>query len=412
VCNAFSAKQKKGFSMLPLVRKWPPRVATSGRAQLLISLLLLTASGFWSGSVRAGTGLTGFTVDPGPPASAPASHGLLPVSTQKNLVVPAGSEVCGIDSIFADGLEALSFLPIGQSIGGIASPGLTQDITGTGTLSVTVASPVNGATTGDGTVDVTGTFVGPVNTGIAVNGIAGYTTGGQFLIPNVPLTSGANTLNLTATILPGATATNTVSLTQSGTATPIVVATSRPVGYAPFAENFTYTIGTLPGNAAINSVAINFRGIGGNDYSGPFAGAPTSYNYQQPGLYIAQFQFTDSNNVVYTIKKSVLIQDFGAQHAMLCDVYGYLRDRLTAQDATNAGNAFQPAVRNDFIAYFTGLGSNMPSTAQQLGVIVDGQLGFGFADLLLVRDNADQTRSGFPLRLTLGTDGVWRISEM
>jgi len=191
-----------------------------------------------------------------------------------------------------------------------------------------------------------------------------------------------------------------------------VVATSRPVGYAPFAENFAYQIGALPGNAVINSVAINFKGTGGNDYSGLFAGAPTTYTYQQPGLYTAQFQFTDSNNVVYTIKKSVLIQDFGAQHAMLCDVYGYLRDRLTAQDATNAGNAFQLIVRNDYIAFFNTLGANMPATAQQLGAIVDGQLGFGFADLLLVRDNSDQTRNGFPLRLTQGTDGVWRISEM
>ena len=384
------------------------------RSHIVSKFALAVAAALLSESAAlAGVQGIGFTVDPTPPPATISPHtGLLPVSTKQTLVIPAGSELCGIDSIFADGFEVATFIPIGQSIGGIASPGLTQDITGTGSLSIAIASPANGATTGESTVDVSGTFVGPVNTGIAVNGIAGYTTGGQFLIPNVPLVAGANALNLTATILPGATATNTVSITQSGAPLPIVVAASRPIGYAPFAENFNYIVGALAGNATISSVVINFKGTGSNDYSGSLAGAPTSYTYQQPGLYTAQFQFTDSNNVVYAIKRSVLIQDFPAQRAMLCDVYGYLRDRLGAQDAANAGKAFQPIVRSDFVSFFSTLGTSMPSTAQQLGSIVDGQLGFGFADLLLVRDNVDQTRSGFPVRLTLGTDGVWRISEM
>ena len=47
-----------------------------------------------------------------------------------------------------------------------------------------------------------------------------------------------------------------------------------------------------------------------------------------------------------------------------------------------------------------------------LGVIGNGTIGQGYAEMTLIRDNADQTRSGFPLRMTQGSDGVWRISEM
>jgi hypothetical protein len=54
----------------------------------------------------------------------------------------------------------------------------------------------------------------------------------------------------------------------------------------------------------------------------------------------------------------------------------------------------------------------MPALAQQLGYIANGYLGAGFADLILVRDNPDQTRSGYPMRMTQGSDGTWRISEM
>jgi len=98
-------------------------------------------------------------------------------------------------------------------------------------------------------------------------------------------------------------------------------------------------------------------------------------------------------------------------------VFGYLRDRLANQDATNAGYAFHADMRSNYLSLFNQLlgnpaGSNLPALAQQLGVVVNGQLGFNFADMLIVRDNADQTRSGFPLRVTVGADGVWRISEM
>jgi hypothetical protein len=47
-----------------------------------------------------------------------------------------------------------------------------------------------------------------------------------------------------------------------------------------------------------------------------------------------------------------------------------------------------------------------------LGTIANGVVAQGYADLTLVRDDSDQTRNGFPLRLGKGPDGVWRIAEM
>ncbi len=397
--------------MLPTITKWPHQAAVAARTTTPVLTFLFTAAWLWSGSVQAGTQLMGFSVTPTPPpAVAPAPTGLLPRSTRLTLVIPAGSSFCGIDSIFANGYETPSFSATTQLPGGAASPGLIQDITGTGTtLAVALTTP---SSTSDSAVDVTGTFTGPVNTGVAVNGVAGYSAGGKFVVPSVPLVSGTNTLNVTATILPGASVTNSSTIIQSGTPTPIVVATDRPIGYAPFAENFTYQIGALSGGATVASVAIDFQGRGTNDYSGTLANAPKTYTYLQSGLYTAKFVFTDSNNATYTINRSVLIQDLAIQRGMLCDVYGYLQDRLNAQDATGASNVFQPAERSTYATFFSGLGTDMPVAAAQLGVIVNGVLGTGFVDFLIVQDNADQTRSGYPLRMTQSGDGVWRISEM
>lgn len=370
-----------------------------------VALLALSQTSLW-----AGARLSGFGVTPSPPPPAPpAQTGLLPTSTKMALVIPAGSEFCGIDDIFNNGFEPATFLSILQIPGGVASPGLTQDIVGSGTLSVTLTTS---GTTSDATIDVTGTFVGPVNTGIAVNGVAGYAAGGKFVVPNVPLASGSNALNVTATTLPGTTATTSGAVAQSGTQTPIVVAVDRTLGFAPFLESFNFLVGTLPANATVTQLAIDFRGIGSNDYSGAFASAPTSYTYQQPGLYKAKFVFTDSNNATYTIYRSVIVQDATIQRGMLCDVYGYLKDRLNAQDANGAANVFQPAERSTYSAFFNAMGSNMPTMASQLGLIINGIFGVDVVDLLVARDNADQTRSGFPLRMTQSGDGVWRISEM
>lgn len=325
----------------------------------------------------------------------------------------AFAEICGIDSIFADGYEVAGFVPIAQIAGGSQSPGLIPNIIGSGTLSVTVTSPGTGATTRESTVDVLGTFVGPVNTGIAVNNASGYVVNGHFLVPNVGLASGANSLAVQATTLPAATASTSAAITQSGSAPLLAITASRVFGYAPIPIAFSYALGTLPGAATVQSVAIDFNGDGTDEYTGSsFTGAPTSFTYMQPGIYTVRVRVTDTSSATYTAYRSVAVQDVAVQRGMMCDIYGYVKDRLNAQDATGAGNAYQPVVRSDFTTFFTQLGTNMPATAQQLGTILDGQLGTGFADLLLVRDNPDQTRSGFPMRLTQGSDGVWRISEM
>jgi len=94
------------------------------------------------------------------------------------------------------------------------------------------------------------------------------------------------------------------------------------------------------------------------------------------------------------------------------DVYAYLKDRLNAQDATGAAGAYQSLARSQYQSQFSFFGSNIPSLTAKLGKIANGRIAPGYADLTLVRDNADLTRSGYLLRMTLGWDGAWRISEM
>ena len=100
------------------------------------------------------------------------------------------------------------------------------------------------------------------------------------------------------------------------------------------------------------------------------------------------------------------------QRAMLCDVYGYLKDRLNQADAAGAALAFQPSVRDQYESFFTSVGPNMPSIVPALGVIANGIIDVGYAQLIVVRDEANQTHKGFSLKMTRDADGVWRIGAM
>ena len=349
--------------------------------------------------------------------SGDANFASVTSATFTHITNPAtATEMCGLDPATVPN-DPPGFVPVNQLSGVVYTPGLVQDITGNGNLSVTVTSPGANATTADASVDITGTFVGPTNTGITVNGMVASTVNGQFLASAVPLSAGANTLTLTATTLTGATAMTTLNVTQGGTASsPLsftVDGSTGASGFAPKTVTFDLAIGTLPNNATVQSVAIDPDGSGTYPYTATTLTAlPSSFTYSYPSRRTAGFRVVDNQGHTYIAYRTVLIQDPAKLRNLLCDVYSYLKDRLAAQDATGASNIFQPAERATYLAYFTALASDMPTAAPQLGVVANGTMAQGFADLLLVRDNGDQTRSGFPLRMTQSTDGVWRISEM
>jgi|GEM_PF-2299026 len=338
-------------------------------------------------------------------------------TSRGHIVNPAtATEMCGLDP-WATPNDPAGFVPLTQLSGIVYTPGIQQDILGSGALSLAITSPNTGTSTPASTIDVVGTFVGPTNTGITVNGVVAYTVNRKFLAPNVLLTAGSNTINVTATTLTGASATATTTITQGGSSSsPITFTVDSKTGASlpgPATIIFDIAVGALPNGASVQSIAIDLDGDGTYDYTAPTVAAlPTNYVYYQPGLYPVTLKVIDSNSNVYLASRNILIQDLAAQRSMLCDIYAYLKDRLNAQDATGAASAYQSLVRSQYQSQFNSFGSNMPSVAAKLGNVANGRIAPGYADLTLVRDTTNQTRNGYPLRVTQGSDGVWRISEM
>jgi len=325
-------------------------------------------------------------------------------------------EVCGIDSIFADGFEAApaTYPPLASLPGVIQSPGAAVSIIGPGTFSVSIASPANGAVIASTATEVTGTYTGPTDTGIVVNGHVASVDGGNFYVANLNLQPGSNTLNVTATKLTGETATSSISVTQTSSAVPVLLNLGRVASYAPFRVHFYPVIGTFPGGATVQSVAIDYNGDNVDDVTNPAPGADLNYLAQQPGLYRARLTVKDSNNVTYIAYHNYLVEDFPRQSGMLCDVYGYMRTKLSAAspDINGALVAVHPTEQSKFQSIWTTFGSALPAFATNLGVIATGTLDGIFGNFLVVRQNPDNSLSGFRMEFLQDDSGVWRISDM
>lgn len=322
-------------------------------------------------------------------------------------------ELCGIDSIFYNGFETSTGNPASTTAhGAILSPGVATSITGP-SLAVTITYPVNGATVNGPTTEVAGSFTGPTDTGITVNGVVAYVDGGKFLASAVPLQAGSNTINVAATTITGNTASASIGLTQ-GSASPdaVTLSVARPESYAPFLVNFTPNVGTLPGGASVASLSIDYNGDGVDDVTNPSPGVTLTYLATQPNLYAARLTVTDSNNVTYTAYAHYMVEDLTRQSGMLCDVYGYMKQRLNAQDSAGALTAIDPNAQDEYQALFTNNASALPAYVVNLGNIVDGYLTGNTATFIVVRQNVDQTLSGFHIEFSQSADGTWRIAGM
>jgi len=281
----------------------PSLTGRAGTLRFVFTAFVVVVASLVPPPGHAGVGLSGFGIVPNPPAQPP----IPPAPVQ--LPSPSGSEICGIvgstDNLFADGFESggatIAVLRTSRSV--------TKSVSGTGTPTITIVFPAAGQTLAASGTVVTGTFTGPADTGVVVNGVLAYTAGNAFLVPDVPLSTGANTLQATATTLPGLTAQSSVSITRSGTVAPVALASTSLTGFAPFAISFSPVVA---GTVTVSQMKVDFDGDGVDDVTTTNPALPLPHTYATPGLYVARLTVIDStttpNPTTYVAYARVLVQ--------------------------------------------------------------------------------------------------------
>ena len=136
----------------------------------------------------------------------------------------------------------------------------TQSVNVTGLApSLTISSPAQGSVINAITTAVTGTFQGPANTTVTINGIAATVTGNTFSA-TVPVNYGSNTLTATAVTPNQLTATTSVTVT--GSVQPLVI--SSPLDGATINANSVTVSGSFAEptgtTVMVNGVAATVTG--------------------------------------------------------------------------------------------------------------------------------------------------------
>ena len=271
-------------------------------------------------------------------------------------------------------------------------------------LSINITAPTPSATVSGSTVLVSGTFQGPSNTGVTVNGVVADIAAGRFYA-TVPAQPGANVLTATAKALDGSSAQQSVTVTGTGPAAFEVSA--QPVsGIAPLTVSFAV-------NSALTfqRVDADFDGNGTIDLTTTNPSTPIAFTYSQPGVYAARFVITDSvgNSTTQTIQ--VVVADPAVLDQQLKALWQGFAGALAVRDKLKAMQYMTASARTRYGPVFDVLLPDLPQIVGSFSPPLRAQLGTGYSEYAVVRE-IEGLRRVYLIQFVQQTDGLWRIESM
>lgn len=153
--------------------------------------------------------------------------------------------------------------------------------------------------------------------------------------------------------------------------------------------------------------------FGYSDGSTHYTGAPTSiprHTYTVAGVYTAQATVIDSLSHTHHVAVSIGLNTVAEVRTQLCSVYAYLRDRLNANDVTNALNAFSIVGKDRYQGYLSAGTTSPPAIGASLGTLAGGTIAQTYAEVMAVTDQGT-TITASAVQFVRGNDGVWRIES-
>lgn len=302
-------------------------------------------------------------------------------------------------------------------------------------VSVKIVSPVMNATLPSGRTVVRGSFDGPANTGITVNGAVATVVGREFFANVGGLQRGSNALTATAATSDGATASDTVSVSVTDTVSePVTVVSSTTGGVAPLLVTFNAITAGIDGisEIVVDTGASAECGAGGDgDVVGGthIRGGPADVSsgncivsvvdpsggvrliYYQPGIYQVVVTVTDTRGATHTFRFVVVVQDRGEVDLTLQSVFDEMRNRLRVGDIDGALKTVSGGAQERYKAIFTGLGPALSSVADRLGSLSGGTIIGDIAEFVVLREGVGGSNA-FLIYFLRGEDGVWRLDSM
>jgi len=272
--------------------------------------------------------------------------------------------------------------------------------------SLTITAPADNSVLSDDSVIVSGSFGGPLNSGIAINGVVASLDQNNHYFARVPLASGTNTLTATITTPDGRSATSSVTVTSDGVPAPMPaeIVTSDLEGIAPFTATFTVTnptSGTLVVKANGGSpLTLSNKEVAGLNFAFP-----------SPGVYPFTITVTDAQNVVTSRTYLVVASDAAQMDKIATAVWNSVNDALIAGDKSTAMMSLNPSAQSKYGPVFDTLMPTYSSIASSFSALRRGSLGADYAEYAINRV-IDGVNRLFLVYFIKDADGLWQLDSM
>ena len=274
-------------------------------------------------------------------------------------------------------------------------------------LRLTITTPAAGANIPGDVVNIFGTVQGPANTGVTVNGMPVALSGGQWVVNNLLLAPGSNTLTVTAKASGGLTATQTFNVSSAGSSSLILNATPTAIGVAPLMITFGYQ---FLGQAAPQNLHIDYSGLGNFvDVSDP--AATLNYTYSAPGIYPVTLILTDANYVEYRAQLNVVVQDPAQLDALFQDIWRDMTTALVSGSKSAAMNKLDYTAQQNYGAAFDVLLPHMQQIVSTFSPLLRSSISPSTVEYAVVRPSPVGGNLFF-VYFIKDQNGVWRLDSM
>lgn len=275
-------------------------------------------------------------------------------------------------------------------------------------MSITITSPLDLTTVQGDSINIEGTYKGPENIGITVNGEVAAIINNKFYVNNVNLNSGLNTLTAYLSVPDGTTLNYAISVTSNATSAYNVNA-SPYSGMAPLTVNFN--VNETQENS-IQQVSVDFDSDGVVDYNSTDLTLPINYTYTLPGKYLATTTVVDINGVAHTYQNHIVVNDVKNINNKLRNLYQGMLNDLATGNISKAMLALSPTMRFKYETKFNKVKNFMPTIISRLGTIAGGSISSEFAEYIVLRNMNTKTYAYSIYFIRGNDDGIWRIAEM